>query len=117
MHFLSLVVLLLSVAINASPAVDSFVTSIMPYTEHAVPTGAATASVAADLNSTVQRSVPAEAVVDASYWLESIAHQGVAAFNPDPSYSVFRNVKDYGAKGMCSSLFYRVLSDLLQATA
>ena len=35
----------------------------------------------------------------ASYWLEQIKHQGIAAFNPDTSYKTFRNVKDYGAKG------------------
>lgn len=35
-----------------------------------------------------------------SYWLEDTKHQGVAAFNPDPeAYQVFRNVKDFGAKG------------------
>ena len=35
-----------------------------------------------------------------AFWMEDIAHQGVAAFNPDPStYQVFRNVKDFGAKG------------------
>lgn len=34
------------------------------------------------------------------YWLEHIKHQGVAAFNPNPdNYTVFRNVKDFGAKG------------------
>lgn len=33
------------------------------------------------------------------YWLEHIHHQGVSAFNPDQSYQVFRNVKDFGAKG------------------
>ena len=32
------------------------------------------------------------------YWLENIAHQGVSAFGPS-GYTVFRNVKDYGAKG------------------
>lgn len=38
---------------------------------------------------------------DDSYWLEDITHQGVAAFNPNPSgYKVFRNVKEYGARGM-----------------
>lgn len=35
----------------------------------------------------------------ASYWLEDIRHQGFAAFNPDTAYQVFRNVKDFGAKG------------------
>lgn len=39
-----------------------------------------------------------------SYWLESIRHQGTAPFNPNPgSYQVFRNVKDFGAKGMQSN--------------
>lgn len=34
------------------------------------------------------------------YWLADIPHQGIAAFNPNPStYKVFRNVKEYGAKG------------------
>ena len=35
----------------------------------------------------------------AAYWYESIAHQGRAAFNSDSTYKVYRNVKDYGAKG------------------
>ncbi|KAJ3904375.1 exo-beta-1,3-glucanase [Lentinula edodes] len=35
------------------------------------------------------------------YWLESITHQGTAAYNADPtSYQVFRNVMDFGAKGL-----------------
>ncbi|KAH0338609.1 glycoside hydrolase family 55 protein, partial [Aureobasidium melanogenum] len=35
-----------------------------------------------------------------AYWLEDIKHRGIAAFNPSPStYQVFRNVKDFGAKG------------------
>lgn len=34
------------------------------------------------------------------FWMEGISHQGISAFNSDPStYKVFRNVKDYGAKG------------------
>ena len=34
------------------------------------------------------------------YWLQSIKHQGLAAFNSNPSsYQVFRNVKDFGAVG------------------
>ncbi|KAJ4985982.1 glucan -beta-glucosidase [Stagonosporopsis vannaccii] len=36
----------------------------------------------------------------APYWLENIHHQGVASFNPNPNnYTVFRNVKDFGARG------------------
>lgn len=34
-----------------------------------------------------------------AYWMEEIAHQGRASFNPDSSYQVFRNVKDFGAVG------------------
>ena len=35
------------------------------------------------------------------YWMQNIKHQGTAAFNADPSgYQVFRNVKDFGAKGL-----------------
>lgn len=33
------------------------------------------------------------------YWMGSITRQGVAAFNSDKSYKIFRNVKDYGAVG------------------
>ncbi|KAH8650653.1 glycoside hydrolase family 55 protein [Tricladium varicosporioides] len=32
------------------------------------------------------------------YWLEGIQHQGISAFGPG-GYQVFRNVKDYGARG------------------
>ena len=32
------------------------------------------------------------------YWYEQISHQGISAFGPG-GYSVYRNVKDYGAKG------------------
>ena len=34
-----------------------------------------------------------------SYWLEDIPHQGIAPFQNDSSYQIFRNVKDYGAVG------------------
>ncbi|KAJ6012232.1 hypothetical protein N7522_002587 [Penicillium canescens] len=38
-------------------------------------------------------------LADAStFWLESISHQGVSAFGAS-GYQVFRNVKDFGAKG------------------
>ncbi|KJR86111.1 glucan 1,3-beta-glucosidase [Sporothrix schenckii 1099-18] len=33
------------------------------------------------------------------YWMDAIAHNGIASFNPDKSYTIFRNVKDYGAVG------------------
>jgi glucan 1,3-beta-glucosidase len=34
-----------------------------------------------------------------AYWMEDISHQGIAAYHGDPSYKVFRNVRDYGAVG------------------
>lgn len=41
-----------------------------------------------------------ERQVAGSYWYESIAHQGISAFNINrATYKVYRNVKDYGAKG------------------
>lgn len=33
-----------------------------------------------------------------SYWYENINHQGISAFGSS-GYQVFRNVRDYGAKG------------------
>ncbi|KAF9481746.1 glucan 1,3-beta-glucosidase [Pholiota conissans] len=37
---------------------------------------------------------------DDPFWMQSIKHQGKAPFSPSPSiYTVFRNVKDYGAVG------------------
>ena len=35
-----------------------------------------------------------------SYWLADIRRQGESPFNPSPAnYQVFRNVRNYGAKG------------------
>ncbi|KAK5137834.1 hypothetical protein LTR08_006602 [Meristemomyces frigidus] len=46
------------------------------------------------------KPVPALPVDKCAYWLADIKHQGIAAFNPSPStYTVFRNVMDFGAKG------------------
>ncbi|KAF7322584.1 hypothetical protein HMN09_00036900 [Mycena chlorophos] len=40
------------------------------------------------------------AAAGAPYWMDTIAHQGKSAYNANPSsYQVFRNVKDFGAKG------------------
>jgi len=34
-----------------------------------------------------------------NYWVGNIKRQGVAAFNKNADYQVFRNVKEFGAKG------------------
>ena len=45
-----------------------------------------------------KQAVAAAATV-APYWYEQITHQGISAFNSNKAYKVYRNVKDYGAKG------------------
>lgn len=49
-------------------------------------------------SSTSSSSSSASALPSCYYWLENIDHQGISAFGPS-DYAVFRNVKDYGAKG------------------
>jgi glucan 1,3-beta-glucosidase len=34
-----------------------------------------------------------------SYWLASIQRQGTVAYGSDPNFKIFRNIRDYGAKG------------------
>lgn len=53
-------------------------------------------------NSTIQAASSSTNLLKrlaAPYWYENIAHQGISAFGPG-GYTVFRNVKAYGAKGM-----------------
>jgi hypothetical protein len=39
-------------------------------------------------------------VTSAPMWIQGITHNGLASFNSNPSsYQVYRNVKDFGAKG------------------
>ncbi|KAI1121568.1 glycoside hydrolase family 55 protein [Nemania abortiva] len=56
----------------------------------------ATQGIAATSNAVLQQR---EDAVASTYWFSSIHRQGVAAFASEPNYKVFRNVKDYGAKG------------------
>ncbi|KAJ7582652.1 glycoside hydrolase family 55 protein [Mycena floridula] len=42
---------------------------------------------------------PGTAAPGDPFWLELIKHQGNAPFNPNSTYQVFRNVKDFGAIG------------------
>jgi glucan 1,3-beta-glucosidase len=51
-------------------------------------------------NSTSGKPSPTGTPGCAPYWLEGVEHQGLASFNPSPyNYTIFRNVKDYGAVG------------------
>lgn len=79
------------------PEVAEYVFSMLaefgPYTHYPGP------SRTASLHPRPTRPVPPFNAT-CSYWLEDIRHQGIAAFNADPgAYQVFRNVKDFGAKG------------------
>lgn len=38
------------------------------------------------------------------FWMANVKRQGTVAFGNSSSYEVFRNVKDFGAKGMSRSL-------------
>ncbi|KAJ5349298.1 Pectin lyase fold/virulence factor [Penicillium brevicompactum] len=87
------------------PIVDELVSSAMlpfeQYTSYNAPTEIAIPPAAVETAAVkVQAAVVEAAAADTGYWLADIAHQGIAAFNSNPSgYVVFRNVKDYGAKG------------------
>lgn len=41
----------------------------------------------------------AEALGSHPFWMETIKHTGISPFLNDSSYVVYRNVKDFGAKG------------------
>lgn len=48
--------------------------------------------------------------VQAAYWMEQIPHQGLAPYAGN-GYTVFRNVKDYGARGMLEHARCGVVDD------
>jgi glucan 1,3-beta-glucosidase len=76
---------------QVSSVVSSATSYFAPAVIYASPTGSATSALAT--------------AAPSPYWLESITHQGISAFNSDPaSYQVFRNVKSFGAKGKISVL-------------
>lgn len=92
--------------IHDIPAVDSIVSSALStfsaYVTEALQS-AATPAPKPYLSPHRPGNRPAAAmasVPDAPYWLADITHQGIAAFNGNPStYQVFRSVKDFGAVG------------------
>lgn len=45
--------------------------------------------------------------------MENVKHQGIASFNPDKSYQVFRNVKEFGAKGDGSTDDTKAINDAI----
>lgn len=76
------------------PQVDAVVQHVLNeyhnYTHYKAPPGTS--------NSTSKNSPKVPAATGQPYWYEQIGHQGISAFGPS-GYAVYRNVKDYGAKG------------------
>ncbi|KAJ5391193.1 hypothetical protein N7509_006683 [Penicillium cosmopolitanum] len=110
MHYVSVITLVSLVSCVRGqlldiPAVDELVQSALKplanWTDYDGPTGTASAELSKSTEAVdANIAIEAAAVADASYWLAGISHQGKAAFNSNPSsYTVFRNVMDYGAKG------------------
>lgn len=94
MRFSTLVSYLSLLACTQANVLDSEARSIVSPPENNSPFDITTGIASSAANSYV-------ASADAAYWLADIKHQGLAAFNANPStYTVFRNVKDYGAKGI-----------------
>jgi hypothetical protein len=83
------------------PEVSSVVSSITASFAAAVLYAGPTGSTSSTSKTAAPAATPQAAAVGATpYWLELIKHQGISAFNSNPSsYQVFRNVKDFGAKG------------------
>lgn len=109
MHLLALLLLPLPLALGeqlvipfVQEAVAKELASFNKYTAYNGPTGAAKAALAATSPAAAPNAqVNAVAAPAASYpyWYEHITHQGKAAFNSNTGYTIFRNVKTYGAKG------------------
>jgi glucan 1,3-beta-glucosidase len=85
---------------QVSSVVSKATSSFAPAVTYVGPTGSASSALKTSSTSKVAPKVAAATPSATPYWLESIAHQGISAFNSAPaSYQVFRNVKNFGAKG------------------
>ncbi len=91
--------------------VESATSSFAPAVTYAGPTGSASLALKTSTTKDSPQVVAATPAA-APYWLESIPHQGISAFNSNPaSYQVFRNVKSFGAKGNISAFKKQVKSN------
>ncbi|KAI0973486.1 glycoside hydrolase family 55 protein [Xylaria arbuscula] len=100
MRFISLVGLALSLALAEKlviPAVEDAVSlQLAEFSDYYVDATNKTF----DSADTAREARSVESRQASSYWYENIAHQGISAFNNNPTtYKVYRNVKDYGAIG------------------
>src|SRR2546423_13431199 len=78
--------------------VHSATSQFAPFVTYHGPTGS-TFPFPSQRPTSTQQQIPSPTASACCYWMEEIQHQGIAAFNPNASYQVFRNVKDYGARG------------------
>lgn len=94
------------VSIPQKSAVISSATSLFaPAVTYAGPTGSVSAALKTPSTTKVAPQVLVATPSSVPYWLESITHQGISAFNSNPgNYQVFRNVQSFGAKGEISVL-------------
>jgi len=100
--------------LQVSSAVSSATSSFAPGSASSALASSSTAKVAPQ--AVAATPAAAAAAAHSPYWLESIAHQGISAFDSNPaSYQVFRNVKSFGAKGKISVLGKRFKSNWSQA--
>ena len=53
-------------------------------------------------------ATPSTAATASSYWLANIQRQGTVAFG-DSSFKIYRNVQDYGAKGMTQAPYLSIV--------
>lgn len=69
-------------------------------TPTAEPVGKVSKAVALSAGSSCGGATLTPSVTSAPMWIQGITHNGMASFNSNPStYQVYRNVKDFGAKG------------------
>lgn len=52
-----------------------------------------------------------------NFWMEDIPRRGKVTFQPNEDYPVFRNVKDFGAKGKSFCVWEDLSSDKTQVMA
>lgn len=84
-------------------------TSIMMFLAHIILLlGIPTALVGAVPMTPVTKDLALSERASSGYWVANVKRQGVAAFNKNADYQVFRNVKDFGAKGKPCMVFIQI---------
>jgi hypothetical protein len=85
---------------EVASAVAAQLSEFRHYVNYAGPTGLAASQLAATPSLRQLKAAQPTNEAAAPYWYEQISHQGKSSFNTDSSYTVYRNVKSYGAQGL-----------------